>query len=133
MLPACLLFKVGLCKPASFLNGKETSFYFVDPQFNWLSLCHPSSNSSHLCVCPPVNTTEGITASFNESSLCSLLNLQARPPSAWLLLCSLYLSHQFLSSATPLLHFTPTSSYHCPSLLIPLNSASFEEVRLLSA
>lgn len=69
-----------------------------------------SPNSSYLCVCPPVNIIEGITAFPNESSLCFSLNLHARLPSAWLLLHSLYLSHQFLSSAAP--STAPTS---CPA------------------
>lgn len=72
VLSECPLFKASTCSPASFSNGREASFYFVDPQSNWLCLGHPRSNSSHLCVCPPVNATAGITAPSNESSLCFL-------------------------------------------------------------
>lgn len=72
VLSECLPFKASTCSPASFLNGREASFFFVDPQSNWLCPGHPRSNSSHLCVCPPVNTTAGITAPSNESSLCFL-------------------------------------------------------------
>lgn len=86
-------------------------------------------NSSFLCACPPVNIIEGLEL-FLMSPVCAFwLNLHAPLlPSAS---CLLYLSRQFLSSS---LHPPPLSPQSCcPSLLIPLHSASFEEVRLLSA
>lgn len=53
----CALPRLSTRSPASSSDGRETSFYFVVPSIQLVT--SPSSNSPHLCVCPPVNTTGG--------------------------------------------------------------------------
>lgn len=114
----------------SWLSSDGNEACFISSSFNpagkvlvslWTCL-----NSSFLSACPPVNIIEGLEW-FLMSPVCAFwVNLQPCLPSAWF-----FLVHTLSFSSVPLLCSPCPPS--CPSLLIPLNSASFEEVRLLSA
>lgn len=85
-------------------------------------------NSSFLCS----QHHRGIRAFSNESSLCFL----SKSPSAWLFLLLTPSVSSLLLLSLPHIVFCvlpPSQPSLPPSLLIPLHSASFEEVRLLSA
>lgn len=126
--------KAALSKLKNFVQEFRVASDAAEALFFWasslLATLSARLNSSFLCACPPVNIIEGLEL-FLMSPVCAFwVNLHQPGSSS----CLLRLSHHFVSSPSPTsLLVSPSIPALPPSLLIPLHSASFEEVRLLSA